>query len=167
MAIDLYGESYVSNWDYARKIVTLCYSKPFYRIHSHVTSDKECSIWFSEENFGYIQPKSSEIDCPGLYTVYERTVDSLSCLYTGSSKSSMRHRVYRYVKELHGVSRHDEGHSGARKARLAGVSPNNLLVKFFPKSEFPKVKNLVVNYETLDETCAILLKSRFNKRRKA
>lgn len=166
MATDLYGEVYVDNWEYARKIVTLGYSKPFYRIHSVVTPERECSVWFTEENFGYIQPKNSEIDCPGLYAIYERTMNSLSCLYTGNSNRSMRHRNYRFVKELHGVSRRDEDHPGARKARRAGVSPNNLLVKFFPKSEFPEVENLVVDYETLDETCAILLKSRFNTRKR-
>ena len=167
MAIDLYGDIYIDNWDYARKIVTLGYSKPFYRINSFVTPNRECSISFHEEDFNFIQPKYSEIDCPGLYAIYEKTINNMSCLYTGGSNYSMRQRVYRFVKELHGVSRHDENHPGAKKARRAGVNPNNLLVKFFPKSEFPKVENLVVDFETLDETVAIMLKSRFNTRKKA
>lgn len=166
MAVDLYGDTYVDNWDYARKIVTLGYSRPFYYINSFVTPNRDCSVAFFEEGFGYIQPRTRDIDCPGLYAIYEKLNNNLSCLYTGASNYSMRQRVYRFVKELHGVSRHDEDHPGARKARRAGVSPNNLLVKFFPQSEFPKMENLVVEYETLDEACAILLKSRFNTRKK-
>ena len=166
MATDLYGETYVDNWDYARKIVTLGYSKPFYRVNSVVTSDRECHITFFEEDNTFIQPRPSDIDCAGLYAIYEKTPTSLSCLYTGGSKYSMRQRVYRFVKELHGISRHDESHPGAKKARRAGVNPNNLLVKFFPKDEFPETENLIIEYETLDETCAILLKSRFNTRKK-
>ena len=159
MAIDLYGDIYIDNWDYARKIVTLGYSRPFYHINSFVTPNRECSISFLEEGFTFLQPKYSEIDCSGLYAIYEKTANDMSCLYTGASDYSMRQRVYRFVKELHGVSRHDENHPGAKKARRAGVNPNNLLVKFFPKSEFPKVENLVVEYETLDETIAIMLRT--------
>ena len=166
MSVDLYGESYVSNWDYARKIVTLGAKLPFYKVHSFVTSNNGCSVAFFMEGFKFFQPRHSEIDVPGLYAIYEKTWNSLSCLYTGTSNYSMHQRVYRFVKELHDVSRHDEDHPAGKKARLAGVSPDNIYVKFFPQSEFPKVENLRVEYETLDETCAILLKSRFNKRKR-
>lgn len=166
MATDLYGDTYIDNWDYARKIVTYGIQRPFYQVSSFVTPNKGCSIAFFEEGFHFLQPESGEIDCPGLYAIYERTKNDLSCLYTGTSNYSMRQRVYRFIKELHGVSRHDEDHPGGKKARRAGIDPKNVYVKFFPRREFPKVQNLVVDFETLDETIAILLKSRFNSRKK-
>jgi hypothetical protein len=166
MATDLYGDTYIDNWDYARKIVTIGINLPFYRVSSFVTPNKGCSIDFFEEGFQFLRPEASKIDCAGLYAIYESTKSNLSCLYTGTSNYSMRQRVYRFVKELHGVSRHDEDHPGGKKARRAGIDPRHIYVKFFPKQEFPKVENLVVDFETLDETCAILLKSRFNTRKK-
>jgi hypothetical protein len=166
MSVDLYGESYISNWDYARKIVTLGMNLPFYKVHSSVTPNNGCSMALYLEGFNLFQPNHREVDVPGLYAIYEKTWNSLTCLYTGTTGYSMHQRTYRFVKELHGVSRHDEDHPGARKARRAGVTPDNIFVKFFPRSEFPKAENLRVDYETLDETCAILLKSRFNTKRK-
>ncbi len=166
MCVDLYGDTYVGNWEYARKIVTLGMRLPFYKVHSFVTENKGCSMALYLDGFHFFQPRHSEVDVPGLYALYEKTWNSLSCLYTGTSNYSIHQRTYRFVKELHGVSRHDEDHPGARKARRAGVNPDNIFVKFFPKSEFPKVENLRVEYETLDETLANLLKSRFNTKRK-
>lgn len=166
MCVDLYGDTYVDNWEYARKIVTLGMKLPFYKVSSFVTPNNGCSMAFFMDGFHFFQPRYSEIDVPGLYAIYEKTWNSLSCLYTGRTKSSMHNRTYRFTKELHGVSRHDEDHPAGKKARLAGVSPDNIFVKFFPQSEFPRVENLRVDLETLDETCAILLKSRFNVRRK-
>ena len=166
MATDLYGETYIDSWDYARKIVTKGMRLPFYQISSFVTPDNGCSIAFFEEGYQFLQPRYQEIDCPGLYAIYEKSKNSLTCIYTGSSKYSMRQRVYRFIKEIRGVSRPDEDHPGAKKARNAGVNPENLYVKFFPRSEFPRITNVKVDYETLDETVAILLKSRFNTKRK-
>jgi hypothetical protein len=166
MAHDLYGESYVSNWDYARKIVTLGMKLPFYKVSSFLTPNG-CSIDFFSENFGGLQPAPNEVATAGLYAIYEKTPDKIECLYVGESRSSMRDRVYRFVKELHGVSRYDETHPGGRKARKACVDPGDIYVKFFPRSSFPKIDDLRIEYGTLDETCAILLKSRFNKRKKA
>ena len=162
MAIDLYGDIYIDNWDYARKIVTMGMNLPFYKVSSFITPNRGCSMALFLDGFRFFQPRHREVDIPGLYAIYEKTSNSLSCLYTGNTNYSMHQRTYRFVKELHGVSRHDEDHPGARKARKAGVSPDHIFVKFFPRSEFPKVKNLRVDYETLDETCAILLKSRYN-----
>lgn len=162
MATDLYGETYVDNWDYARKIVTLGMKLPFYQVSSFVTPNGGCSMALFLEGFNFFQPKYSEIDIPGLYAIYEKTSNSLSCLYTGSSNYSMYQRVYRFVKELHGVSRHDEEHPGAKKARKAGVSSKHIYAKFFPRLMFPRIENVRVDYNTLDETCAILLRSRYN-----
>lgn len=165
MSTDLYGDSYTDNWEYARKIVTLGLKRPFYRVDSIVVG-KKCSIAFFEENFGTFQPRYNEIDTAGLYAIYEKTSTSISCLYVGRTGYSMHQRVYRFMKELYGISRHDEDHPAAKKARKAGVEPNNIYVKFFPSSEFPKLNNVRIDYDTLDETCAVLLKSRFNKRKK-
>ena len=46
MSVDLYGESYVSNWDYARKIVTLGAKLPFYKVHSFVTPIMDVRLRF-------------------------------------------------------------------------------------------------------------------------
>lgn len=162
MATDLYGETYIDNWDYARKIVTLGMKLPFYQVNSIITRNGGCSMALFLEGFGFYQPKFSEFDTAGLYAIYEKTSTSLSCLYTGTSNSSMHRRVYRFVKELRGVSRHDEDHPGAKKARKAGVSPDHIYAKFFPRSMFPVIENGRVDFNTLDETCAIMLKSRYN-----
>lgn len=166
MATDLYGDTYIDNWDYARKIVTKGIKLPFYYVSSYTTPNKGCSIAFFEEGYHFLRPDYAQIDCAGLYAIYEKKGQEFSCLYTGSSNYSMRQRVYRFVKELHGVSRHDEDHPGGRKARLTGTDPRSIYVKFFPRREFPKAQNVIVNLDTLDETIAILLKSKFNSRKK-
>ena len=166
MATDLYGESYTDNWDYARKIVTLGAKLPFYKVESSLTSNG-CTMTFLTEGNNFSHPKYSEIDCPGLYAIYEKTDKGFSCIYTGASTSSMRHRVYRFIKELYDISRPDENHPGGKKARRAGINPDTLYVKFFPQYEFPNLQNVRINLNTIDETVAILLKSRFNVRKKA
>lgn len=162
MSVDLYGDTYVDNWEYARKIVTLGMKLPFYKVHSFVTPNNGCSMTFFMEGFSFFQPRHCEIAVPGLYVLYEKIRNDLSCLYTGGTGNSMHQRTYRFVKELHGVSRPDEDHPAARKARRDGVSPDNIFVKFFPRTMFPRIDNARVDIETLDETCAILLKSRYN-----
>lgn len=166
MAIDLYGDTYVDNWDYARKIVTLGTKLPFLRAISFRNDDGGCSLSFYLEDKSLIEVSGSEFDCPGLYAIFEKSNGKFSCLYSGRSDNSMRQRVYRFMKELHGVSREDENHPAGKKARRANINPKSLYVKFFPQSNFPVMENARIQYSFLDETVAILLKSRFNVRKK-
>lgn len=166
MAIDLYGDSYTDNWDYARKIVTLGAKLPFFRVSSFLTHDGGCSLTFYLDNNILSQVNGAEFDCPGLYAIFEKKDGKFSCLYTGRSDYSMRQRVYRFMKELHDLSRDDEKHPAGKKARKANIDPNNIYVKFFSRSNFPIMENIKVQYASLDETVAILLKSRFNVRKK-
>lgn len=165
MAVDLYGDTYVDNWDYARKIVTLGAKLPFYKVSSLEMPNRGCSMALFLEGFNFFQPRFSEIDVSGIYAIYEKTKVSTTCLYVGSTGYSMHQRVYRFVKELRGLSRDDEEHSAATKARRDGVSPEFIYAKLMPRTIFPKVNNLRVDYKTLDETCAVMLKSRYNVRR--
>lgn len=165
MAVDLFGDTYVDNWEYARKVVTLGMNLPFYKVSSVVLPSNGLSIRIFLEGFGTVQPRFSELDVPGLYAIYEKTSRQQSCLYVGATDYSMHQRVYRFVKELHDLSRDDENHPAARKARLDGVTPHNLYVKLFPRTMLPIMENMHVDFMTLDETCAILLKSRYNSRR--
>lgn len=167
MAVDLYGDTYIDNWDYARKIVTKGMNLPFYKVHSHITSRGGCSMSLTSEHFPFLPPDSKTISTGGLYAIYEGNWNNMSCLYVGASLFSMKQRVFRFMKELHGVSRHDEDHPAARKARRDGINPNTIFVKFFPIQLFPSNVNMrVYDVLNLDETCAILLKSRYNKKRK-
>lgn len=164
MATDLYGNSYTDNWDYARKIVTISAQDPFYKLSSFVENEK-CSLLMKEEKT-LMYLTSTQLSVPGLYAIFEKKNGVMRCLYCGSSNSSIYYRIYRFVKELRGVSRHDENHPAARKARKAGVDPNNIYLKFFERTRFPTLTNSAINLDTLDETCAILLKSLFNTRKK-
>lgn len=164
MAADLYGNVYVDNWEYARKIVTKGVTMPFFKVLSYKTTRGLAMELVQEDFFD----EHIETNAGGLYAIYEKRDNNLTCLYTGSTRRSMRTRVYRFVKELHDVSHKDENHPAAKKARRAGIDPAHIFVKFFPRNYFPVVNNnLIVDLDTLDETCAILLKSRFNKIRKS
>lgn len=165
MATDLYGKTYIDNWDYARKIVTLGTKLPFFYIRSYV-NDIGCSMSFHIDEKTFDEVSGKEFDCPGLYAIFEKKNGKFSCLYSGRSDNSMRQRVYRFMKELHGVSRDDENHPAGKKARRANINPKNLYVKFFDQSNFPVMENLRVQYSYLDETVAVLLKARFNVRKK-
>lgn len=165
MATDLYGGSYVDSWDYARKIITLGAKLPFYKLVSEDT-ENGVSLELYIDEFGYFRKNMSDLDVPGFYVIYEKTPNSQTCLYVGSSLSSVSYRIYRYAKELRDKSRKDENHPGAAKARRAGISPDNIYIKYIPMSDLPVVQSDFIDLETLDETLAIMLKSRFNTKRK-
>jgi hypothetical protein len=165
MAVDLYGDTYVDNWDYARKIVTLGMGLPFYKVFSYELLNDGLGMSLHREGTFFRKADITGVNGGGLYVLYEKTKTQTSCLYVGATEYSMRQRVYRFMKELHDVSRDDEKHPAATKARFHGVTPNCIYAKFMPIRMMPKMKNLRIDFMTLDETCAILLKSRYNVRR--
>jgi hypothetical protein len=156
MAQTLFGDEYTSPYEIARKIVTKGYSEPFYKIRSSIIDG--VSVSFHDE-----ADRKVNLNRSGLYAIYRQNQEDLECLYVGKSDTNISYRVYRFIKELCRKSRKDESHSGGKKARMKGVRlTDNLLVKVV------SIDHLNSKYQNLplDEYAAVLLKSRFNKRRK-
>lgn len=165
MAVDLYGEDYLDVVDYARKVVSKGYSRPFYKIH---VNHKTKNVLDEGYEISYVDGNNRvSIDEAGIYAIYRKNNEKMECLYVGISFSSMSYRVYRFVKELDGNSRKDESHPAAKKARKNGVrSYDDLYVITLPLYELPKTNmETRFNLERLDEAVAHLLKSKFNKKK--
>jgi hypothetical protein len=161
MPIDLYGDKFLTEREYARKLVTKGVNLPFY--HYGISP-------YSWELLTYCQTENGEpisqtfLERPGLYAIFQKNEKSgIECLYVGISHYSVRYRLYRFVKELVGMSRQDENHPAAEKARNAGVKPDNLLIKFLPLDEFPTV-DVRSKIDNIDEHIASLLKAKYNTR---
>ena len=98
----------------------------------------------------------------GYYTIFNGPVP----LYTGFSAHSVGNRVYRFFKELAGLSRHDESHSAAKKFRLNGGKlswPYQLRTVYLSDliedyGELPSFTTL----NKIDTRIAIKFKSRYN-----
>ena len=163
MAIDLYGDKCVNGWEYARKIVTKGANLPFYKLIV-IPGLFSTTVDLQSEDYKFVPREKLYV--PGFYAVYRRTLKTTECLYVGYSAADMHHRLYRFGKEFLDRSREDEDHPAARKIRNAGIPMHELYVKFMPKTDFPECKNARFDLNTLDETLAILLKSRFNERKK-
>lgn len=156
MAKNLFDDEYQSPYEIARKIVTKGYSQPFYKIKSSIIDG--VSVSFYDDN-----DRKVSLNQSGLYAIYRQNQESLECLYVGKSDTNISYRVYRFIKELCKKSRKDESHSGGKKARMRGVRlTDKLLVKVV------SIDHLNTEYQNLplDEYAAVLLKSRFNKRKK-
>ena len=156
MARTLFGDEYKSPYEIARKIVTKGYSEPFYKIKSSVIDG--ISVSFHDD-----ADRRISLNRPGLYAIYRQNQENLECLYVGKSDANVSYRVYRFIKELGKKSRKDESHPAGKKARMKGVRlTDNLLVKVVDIEHLDDKHRKL----PLDEYAAVLLKSRFNKRKK-
>lgn len=156
MPVNLYGETYLTYRDVARKLVTMGIHKPFYKLH--LDDDNNISYTLGNEKVS--------LNVPGFYVIYRKLEDKLEALYAGYSDSTISHRIYRFIKELQGRSRHDENHPAAKKARRHGVKDTDtFLIKAIPRSEVPKFDNFYYEIEKVDECIAHLVKAKFNGRR--
>lgn len=160
MPKDLYGDEYLTNWDYARKIVTKGAKLPFYNFYIN-SNGRSVYLYCIDENGQ--QVKQSMFDRGGLYAIYQKNKTDIECLYVGFTSRSAYYRIYRFAKELLGLSRDDEDHVAARLARQDGINPDSLLVKFLPAEELPNV-DYRSNITNIDETVAILLNAKYNTR---
>jgi hypothetical protein len=79
----------------------------------------------------------------------------------------MYDRINRWAKGIAGKLRHDEGHSGATKARRAGVKlTDEILVKIVTMEEAATVvDDEYILCEAIDEWIAPLLKSKYNTKK--
>jgi hypothetical protein len=157
MPVDLYGESYMSYRDVARKLVTLGVSKPFYQMH--IDADNNISYSIVGNN------QKVSLNHPGIYVIYRKLDNRLEALYSGHSNNSISHRIYRFIKELQDRSRDDEDHYAAKKARHHGVTSNDtFMIKVLHRNEIPTFDNFRYDMNRVDECIATLLKTRFNER---
>lgn len=101
---------------------------------------------------------------PGIYCFYQSKKE---CLYVGQTDYSIYNRIYRFMKELLDRSRSDESHSAARKARLDGISSDEIYMKYMSKYDIKNLMdcaNINVSLDDIDEYIAYTLKSRYNVR---
>jgi hypothetical protein len=156
MPNDLYGETYLSYRDVARKLITIGLSKPFYRL---IIGDDNVISYYSGN-------KRVSLHFPGIYAIYrEDTEGNLEALYSGHSNNNIASRIYRFIKELQGRSRPDEAHYAAKKARQNGVRPTDrFMIKVLPKDEIPDFENFYYDIDRVDECIAHLLKTKYNER---
>ncbi len=160
MQINLFGDTYLEPRDVARKAITMALSSPFYRIFACGSS-----VSFYDDKGEKINLNNKY----GLYAIYKDNV----CLYVGETFDNIYYRIYRFQKELAGLSRHDESHSAAIRARRDGISSlDGCKVKFIPHHNVMSVIDKIdPNYRKvyghfpLDEYAAPLLKSKYNSRR--
>lgn len=170
MSVDLFGKQVETAPDYAKRIVAAGYAQPTYRIRiKHVYF-----FPFKGIEFDLIDDRGIEVrdtGGSGIYAIWEGYPSRDNCRYVGGSTSDIRHRLYRFVKELFGVSRSDEGHAAGRKCRYHGVDPHNLYVKILHTENFPEMRNpdvVLKNDQRLecfiDEYVAPLLGAQHNKK---
>lgn len=165
MISTLFGPAYDGS-DYARKITTWASKNgEFLKIFVDRFSGNELS-------FQLLDKKNSIANRPyygGLYAIYlfEQGKPS-KCLYVGTSSNNMSYRIYRFLKELLNISRHDETHPAATKARLDGITvEDDLRVMFFSWDQLPNPPGdteteCIYDEKRLDEYVAKYLKSEYN-----
>lgn len=160
MMCDLYGDIHYEPRDVARKAITMGLQLPFYSIETYWSG-----VQFFDENKNQVSLANKY----GLYAIYKDNV----CLYVGQTFSSIYYRIYRFQKELLGLSRHDENHPAAAKARIDGLDDlHGCKIKYIPHSkileEVDKVDPMyrkVYGHFPLDEYAAPLLKAKYNTRK--
>lgn len=170
MAINLFGEKYESLEDYAKRLITVGYNQPTYKIRIrgidyYPTKGLQFDLIDNDDNI------IKDTNCSGIYSIWEGMPKKDNCLYVGGSVHGLRQRIYRFIKELCDVSRPDESHPAGKKCRYHKINPHNLYVKFLRKEDFPEMINekLVMKNDNsieqyIDEYVAPQLKSRFNKK---
>ncbi len=132
-------------------------------VHSEKT-DKGVSIKCFDEKDNHV----SLTDNPGLYLIYKKgDFNQYECIYSGSG--NIRYRVYRFMKELHDMSRDDETHPAAKKARRFGLDRDGTMyVRYIEQGERDSiVVNMLckhLNLKNIDEHIAHFCNARFNKR---
>lgn len=170
MAINLFGETIETAPEYAKRLITAGYAQPAYKIRI-----KSVQYWpFKSIKFDLIDENGEIVkntNCSGIYTIWEGFPGRDNCLYAGGSVYGLRQRIYRFLKELFGVSRPDETHPAGKKCRHYGINPHNLYVKFLRSEDFPDMKNrnLILKDDAsiecfMDQYVAPLLGTRFNKK---
>lgn len=160
MLRDVFGDMHYEPRDVARKAITMALHLPFYNIETYWSG-----VQFYDENKNQVSLSNKY----GLYAIYKDNV----CLYVGQTFSSIYYRIYRFQKELLGLSRHDENHPAASKARLDGLKDlHGCKIKYIPHdivlAEIDKVDGeyrRVYGSFPLDEYAAPLLKARYNTRK--
>lgn len=160
MYVNLFGEEMLEREEYAKVLIGLSHTRPVYDIKRKFDIEHQISFRiYNEEEYVYLS------DVPGIYMIFRVKNDTPECLYVGETDRSIRNRIYRFIKELEGKSRHDEKHPGATRARLDGVkSTDNLFVRVIHKTDIlSKIDPYYYHvYDSIDEDIAYIMKSRYN-----
>lgn len=161
MAMTLFGDVYLSNQEYAKKLILAGMNQPTYRVEVDYINFKRRGIGLSYFCDG-TRVSSGLFTEPGIYVLYDDYPEKDNCLYTGRSDNSVENRVRRFMKGLCDCLRHDETHSGGTKARHHGISFRKIHFKFLPLRDFPDRHVCNVDDRYMDEYVAPLLNARFN-----
>jgi hypothetical protein len=160
------GTEVLSNHDVSEEMFNYIEtSADLISIYSKKTA-KGVSIECYDERERYV----SLFEGPGLYLIYKKSdFNQYECIYAGTG--NIRYRIYRFMKELYDMSRDDETHSAAKKARRYGVDKETTLyVRYITQGERDSIivrifcKHLNLDLKTIDEHIAHIAKARFNKR---
>ena len=163
MATTIFGEHYISNQEYAKKLILAGLKQPTYRIEVDYIDFKVRGIGLSYFCNGE-RVSSGLFEKPGIYVLYENYPGADNCLYCGISGNSANNRIRRFMKGLCDCLRHDETHTAGTKARHFGVSFKNIHFKFLAEEDFPDKHDCILDDRYMDEYVASLLNTRFNKK---
>lgn len=170
MSTNLFGEKYMSNPDYAKKIIQEGFKKPFWKIEYYPENEgiDNSKVFDIKDENGDVVTLSHY---GGMYVIYRKIGDTLECHYAGQSYTNLRRRLFRYMVELAGYPGASGGHSGAKKAREDGVRPTDeLLIKILSNDEISKIFEKYgddfwhKDTSIIDEYIAKDLKAKYNSR---
>ncbi|NDB62025.1 hypothetical protein EB001_26840 [bacterium] len=166
MRTNLFGETFYEDADIAKLVIAAGSKKPFIKIVADLDRHslmRDITLKFLDKN----EDTVSLTGTPGFYAIFR----DKECLYVGQTNVGIYNRVYRFIKELMGMSRYDESHSGGRKARRMGITiKDNLQLKYLHNGELAKVyEEYNINFwdtntSQLDEHIAYLMKAKCNTR---
>jgi hypothetical protein len=146
---------------FAKKIIHEGMKNPLLKMEAYET-DKGVSLSFKDNSGDYVS-----LNYWGIYSIYRKVNDRYECLYVGETNHMIYGRINRWAKGVAGKLRHDESHSGAKKARCAGVTLNDdLYVKVIDMDAVYKMWETSdynhLSISGIDEWIAPLLKSKYN-----
>ena len=157
------GSEVLSEHDIAEVLYNKLESTELISVYSEKTFSGVSIKCFDEKENRVTLSESS-----GLYLIYKKgDFNQYECIYSGAG--NIRYRIYRFMKELHDMSRDDENHSGAKKARRFGLDREGpLYVRYMLQGERDSVVvNMLCKHlrlKNIDEHIAHICKARFNKR---
>lgn len=167
---NLFGETYESLPEYAKRLVTKAYAQPYYKIAiNYITFRPNTGLGYDIVYADTMDKVNFSLNnVSGIYGLWAGKPLRNNCMYVGGS-TNIHNRIYRFMKELCGVSRKDEFHPGAEKARRDGIDPHDIYLKFLLKENFPVLVN---NYQPdieifIDEYVAPIVNSTYNTIKKA
>ena len=164
MPSDIFGDFYFDGDELAILVSETIRHLPLYKFN--FKKNNQNGLWVSvSDSKGEKQSANKK----GVYLIYEKKYNKVSCLYVGKSdgENCIHRRLYRWGAEILDIKkRYDQTHPAASKARQDGIrSSRHLYVKYMTWEEIenimPKVEKRY-DRDILDEKVAFVVKPKYN-----